>query len=143
MTQLTSPGTRLHAETRQITVPEPRATGAGTIQPFAGDSGLPPSASPDLTRIRYGAWLIVAAFLMLGIVFGVAVLRYPSAMDVAAVVGTLSTVTGTILGAYFGAQVGSAGKEAAEAGRRKAERTANIALSNLHPSVAERIQHHL
>jgi hypothetical protein len=97
----------------------------------------------DLTRIRYGAWLIAAAFLLLGSVFWVAVSRYPSASDVAAVVGTLPTVTGTILGAFFGAQVGSAGKDAAEAGRRKAERTAQMALGKLDPTIAAEVVRHL
>lgn len=102
-----------------------------------GDHALADSA--DLTRIRYGAWLIAGAFLLLGIVFGVTVWRYSSASDVAAVVGTLATVTGTILGAFFGAQVGSAGKDAAEAGRRKAERTAQMALGKLEPTIADEL----
>jgi hypothetical protein len=101
------------------------------------------ATTADLTRIKYGAWLIAAAFLLLGTVFGVAVSRYRSAADVAAVVGTLATVTGTILGAFFGAQVGSAGKDAAEAGRRKAERTAQMALGKLDPTIADEVVRHL
>jgi len=94
-------------------------------------------AEADMTRIKYGAWLIGAAFVLLGGVFGVAVWRYSSAADVVAVVGSVATVAGTILGAFFGAQVGSAGKEAAEARRAQAERTARLALGKLDPQVAE------
>jgi hypothetical protein len=127
---------------REETGPDTHARKEPEPQPAPAevdDNGRSPSASTDLTRIRYGAWLIVAAFLMLGIVFGVAIWRYPNASDVAAVVGTLATVTGTILGAFFGAAAGSAGKEAAEAGRRKAERTAQMALGKLPPTDAEEI----
>lgn len=132
MTQVMSRQTGADSNARREPEPQP---GAADMD----DVGQSPSAYTDLTRIRYGAWLIVAAFLMLGVVFGVAIWRYPNASDVAAVVGTLATVTGTILGAFFGAAAGSAGKEAAEAGRRKAERTARIALGKLHPNVAEEI----
>ncbi|MGN6794326.1 MAG: hypothetical protein ACTHJW_18230 [Streptosporangiaceae bacterium] len=96
-------------------------------------------AEADMTRIRYGAWLIVAAFLLLGVVFGIAVWRYATASDVVAVVGSVATVAGTILGAFFGAQVGSAGKEAAEARRAHAERTTRMALGKLDPHVAEEL----
>ena len=112
-------------------------------QELTGDHAHAQATSADLTRIKYGAWLIAAAFLLLETVFGVAVSRYPSASDVAAVVGTLATVTGTILGAFFGAQIGSAGKDAAEAGRRKAERTAQMALGKLDPTIADEVVRHL
>jgi len=94
-------------------------------------------ADADMTRIKYGAWLIVAAFVLLAVVFGVAVWRYTHASAVVAVVGSVATVAGTILGAFFGAQVGSAGKEAAEARRAQAERTARLALGKLDPQAAE------
>jgi hypothetical protein len=71
-----------------------------------------------MARIRYGAWLIVAAFALLGVVFGVAVSQFSTASDVTAVVGSVTTVVGTIIGAFFGVQAGAAGKEAAEAGPR-------------------------
>ena len=74
-----------------------------------------------MARIRYGAWLIAAAFALLGVVFGVAVSQFSTASDVTAVVGSVTTVVGTIIGAFFGVQAGAAGKEAAEAGRAKAE----------------------
>jgi len=105
-----------------------------TATPGLADGAM---AEADMTRIKYGAWLIGAAFVLLGGVFGVAVWRYSSAADVVAVVGSVATVAGTILGAFFGAQVGSAGKEAAEARRAQAERTARLALGKLDPQVAE------
>ena len=58
------------------------------------------------------------------------------AADVTAVVGSVATVIGTIMGAFFGVQVGSQGKEAAEAGRAKAESVTRKALAKLDPSQA-------
>jgi hypothetical protein len=104
------------------------------------------SPSVDMARIRYGAWLIVAAFALLGVVVGVAVSQFSTASDVTAVVGSVTTVVGTIIGAFFGVQAGAAGKEAAEAGRAKAEvgraqaeNAARVALAHLDPAAATQV----
>jgi hypothetical protein len=97
----------------------------------------PPSV--DLTRVRYGAGLVVAAFVLLGVIFGIAMAKFSVPADVATVVGSVATGVGTIVGAYFGVQVGSSGKEAAEAGRAQAERAARIALARLEPQEADQI----
>ncbi len=96
-----------------------------------------PAPSADLVRIKYGAWLIGAAFVLLGLVFGIAIWQFSTAADVTAVVGSVTTVVGTIIGAFFGVQVGSSGKEAAENGRAHAERAARLALGKLDPHAAE------
>lgn len=98
-----------------------------------------PAPSADLARVKYGAWLIGAAFVLLGVVFAIAASQFKAAADVTAVVGSVATVVGTIIGAYFGLQVGSSGKEAAEAGRNQAEKTARVALAKLDPSVADEV----
>jgi hypothetical protein len=98
-----------------------------------------PAPSADLVRIKYGAWLIAAAFLLLGSVFSLAIWQFSAAADVTAVVGSVTTVVGTIIGAFFGVQIGSAGKEAAENGRAHAERAARLALGKLEPQAAEDI----
>ncbi|MGH3178309.1 MAG: hypothetical protein ACRDPF_31095, partial [Streptosporangiaceae bacterium] len=72
------------------------------------------ASNVDLARIRYGAGLIVAAFALLGVVVGVAVSQFSTASDVTAVIGSVTTVVGTIIGAFFGVQAGASGKEAAE-----------------------------
>jgi hypothetical protein len=95
-----------------------------------------PASSADLARIKYGAWLIGVAFVLLGVVFGVAVSQFTSAADVTAAVGSVATVVGTIIGAFFGVQAGSSGKEAAEAGRAHAERVSRLALAKLDPQDA-------
>jgi uncharacterized membrane protein len=96
-----------------------------------------PSPNPELVQERYGIWLVLAAFALLGIVFGVAITQFSSATDVAAVVGSVGAVIGTIIGAYFGVHAASSSRQAAEAGRAKAESTAQRALAKLDPQTAE------
>ena len=109
-------------------------------QPASPDSpgGKPtPSASSEDVRDRYGLILAVAAFVLLGVVFGVAMSQFTKASDVAAVVGSAGAIIGTIVGAFFGVHAASAGRAAAEAGRAKAEHNTHLALAKLDPSVAE------
>jgi hypothetical protein len=102
----------------------------------AGDSQV---AAADLARIRYGACLIGAAFVLLGVVFGVAIMQFKAASDVVAVVGSVATVIGTIIAAFFGIQAASSSRAAAEAGRARAEQTARLALGKLDPQAAEEV----
>ena len=96
-----------------------------------------PVAAVDLARIRYGACLIGAAFLLLGVVFSIAIMEFKAASDVVAVVGSVATVVGTIVAAFFGIQAASSSKAAAEAGRARAEQMARLALGKLDPQAAE------
>ena len=102
-----------------------------------GSSGSAGNPSPEMARIKYGAAIIGGAFVLLGVIFGVAVSKYTTASDVAAAVGAVATVVGTIVGAFFGVQAGSSGKEAAEAGRAGAERKLEAALGKLNPQDAQ------
>lgn len=104
-------------------------------------SGAQAATVADLDRVKYGAWLVLAAFVLLAVVFAVAVTQFKSASDVTAVVGSVATVVGTIIGAFFGVQAGSSGKAAAEAGRTQAEQAARIALAKLDPAVADQVMH--
>ncbi len=121
MAQLTSPSSG-----KQAVLDQP-ARPAGSDQVTAA----------DLARIRYGAGLIGAAFVLLGVVFGVAIMHFKAASDVVAVVGSVATVVGTIVAAFFGIQAASSSKAAAEAGRAHAEQTARLALGKLDPQAAE------
>ena len=103
------------------------------------NAGQKPTPNVDMARVKYGAWLVGAAFVLLGVVFGIAVTQFSTAADVTAVVGAVAAVVGTIIGAFFGVQVGSSGKEAAEAGRNNAERAARMALGKLNPADADDI----
>jgi hypothetical protein len=96
-------------------------------------------AGMDLARIKYGAGLVLAAFVLLALVFAIAVWQFDTAQDVSAAVGAVAGVVGTIIGAFFGVQVGSAGREAAEIGRAEAEDAARTALAMLDPKVGQDI----
>jgi hypothetical protein len=105
--------------------------------------GLIMSPKPDVLRIRYGAWLIVAAFVLLAVVLGLALWKFQTADDVTAVVGVVAGIVGTIIGTFLGVHVGSTGKEAAEVGRADAERVARIAMGQLPPPVAAEVMRQL
>lgn len=121
MAQLTSSGNG-----KQTVLDKPAST--------AGNGQL---TAVDMARIRYGAGLIGAAFVLLGVVFGVAIMHFKSASDVVAVVGSVATVVGTTVAAFFGIQAASSSRAAAEAGRAHAEQTARLALGKLDPQAAE------
>jgi hypothetical protein len=112
-------------------------TRPATDLPVTHDSGQPAGPSVDVIRVKYGACLVAAAFILLALVFAIAVYRFTSAADVAAVVASVATVVGTIIGAFFGIQVGTAGKEAAEGQRDRAEQVTRVALSKLSPADAD------
>ena len=116
-----------------------QTTDPNVNQSAPASSGQNPAPNVDMARVKYGAWLVGGAFVVLGVVFGVAVSRFTTAADVTAAVGSVATVVGTIVGAFFGVQVGSSGKEAAEAGRNQAERAARMALGKLDPAVADEV----
>jgi hypothetical protein len=101
------------------------------------------SSSADLARIRYGTVLLLATFALLGATLAVAITHFRAAADVVAVVGSVTTFAGTIFGAHLGAYAGTPGKEAAHAGRARAEaeraqaeNALRVALSKLDPKDA-------
>ncbi len=108
-------------------------TAAGT------NAGAVIAPSADMLRIKYGALLIVAAFVLLGVVFAVAIAHFTAAADVTAVVGSVATIVGTVIGAFFGVQIGSSGKEAANHARDAAEKRTRAALAQLPPQDAEHV----
>jgi hypothetical protein len=97
------------------------------------------SPSMDELRMRYGFWIVIAGLVVVGAVFVAAVLKWTTAADVSTAVGSLTGVVGTIIGAFFGVQVGSAGKEKAEAERVAMENKALSLAAELPPDRAKKI----
>jgi hypothetical protein len=97
------------------------------------------SGSADEMRVKYGFWLVLSGLVIMGIVFVVAILKWTAAADVAAAVGSLTGVVGTIVGAFFGVQAGASGKEKAEAARVIAENKAVHLAAELPPGAAQRV----
>ncbi|HEY2224632.1 hypothetical protein [Actinomycetospora sp.] len=78
---------------------------------------------------RYGLIAVIAALLAIVVLVVVAMFRYPAA-EVNNVVGTALGAIGTLVGAYFGVQVGSAGKAEAEKAKDVAqERVVQLAAA--------------
>ncbi len=90
-------------------------------------------------RTKYGFYLVIIGLVVILVVFVVAVRKYTTANEVVTVIGSVTGVIGTIVGAFFGVQVGAAGKEKAETARQHAEERALKLASAMQPEVAARI----
>lgn len=100
----------------------------------------------DQLRIKYGFWVVIVGLVVIVLVLVLAMTRWTAASDVTAVVGSVMGVVGTVVGAFFGIQVGSTGKEKAEADKAKAEnelyavnRKATMLAGALQPEIATKI----
>jgi len=91
----------------------------------------------DILRIKYGFWVVMGGFVLVGIISLVATWRWSAAGDVTAVIGSVTGIIGTIVGAFFGVHVGSAGKEKAEAARDQASQQAQAYAGFLSPKQFE------
>ena len=91
----------------------------------------PKSESAEAARARYGAGVVLGAILVVLVAYVLALRAYDftgqiknaanSAAAVVAVMGSITTIIGTLVGAYFGVKVGEAGKAEAQDARDKAE----------------------
>jgi hypothetical protein len=109
------------------------------VKPPAATVAQTALPSTDLARIKYGAWLIGGAFVLMAAMFIAAVVRFPTALDVTAIFGAVTGVIGTIIGAFFGVQAGSSGTETAENARSQAQKIASAALAKLDPNAADEV----
>jgi len=73
-------------------------------------------------------------------------MRYPLCAAASIFVSLALSVTGTLVGAFFGLQIGQAGAEherrnrqKAEQGRQRAEEVARMALAHLAPDTAKEV----
>ena len=80
----------------------------------------------DEMRITYGFGVVLAGFALVAIVFVAAVSKFQTVSDVTSAVGLVTSVVGTLAGAFFGVHVGSTGKEKADAARKDAESKATV-----------------
>lgn len=101
-------------------------------------------------RIHHAFWLsifglaLAAALTVFLVVHAKA--KVDTSAEVVAIIGLFTSVTGTLVGAFFGLQIGAAGaeherrsRERAEESRQRAEETTRIALSHLHPDTAKEL----
>lgn len=116
----------------------PTSSGAGTP---AGAGGAAAPAGYDrhveLLRIKKASQLATWGFvgtLLLAVAFGVAtLLGFEDATAVSVVVSPFLTVLGTLVGAFFGLQIGSSGKEQLADEARDAHAKATAMATQLSP----------
>ncbi len=94
-------------------------------------------------RLRYAFWLAIAglglaALLVIFLVVGTAI-TMQTAQDVVAIVGLFTSITGTLVGAFFGLQIGAAGKEREIQDRRTSQKMAEMALGMMEPEDAMKV----
>ena len=94
----------------------------------------PASPAPDpqveMFRIRKAFWLAIIG-LSIAAILVIVLLAYgfKTSNDIVAIVGLFTSVLGTLVGAFFGLQIGSAGKEASEQRANKAEQKSDAITS--------------
>jgi hypothetical protein len=105
-----------------------------------GTTPAPTSEEIDRLRLRYGFWITITGFALVFLITLIATFRWVEVTNVATVVGAVSSLVGTVVGAFFGVQVGAVGKERAEAARERSEQGIKAALSMLPPEAAEQLR---
>ena len=79
----------------------------------------------------------MVGFLLIAIVFVIAVTKYTQVSDMTAAVGAVTSVVGTLVGTFFGVQAGSTGTENANAARKAAENRAETYAAFMGPDALE------
>jgi hypothetical protein len=92
------------------------------------------------TSLRYAFWVVLTGIGAVVLLALFAMTRWTTATDVAAVISSGAAVVGTIVGAYFGVQAGSAGKEKAEEQRDRAELRVQALTGSMPPPLYEEVR---
>ena len=99
-----------------------------------------PPEEIDRLRLKYGFRIIITGFALVAFITVVSIFRWAEVTSMATVVGAVSSLVGTVVGAFFGVQVGAVGKERAEAARERSEEAVKAALSMLPPESAQHLR---
>jgi hypothetical protein len=91
-------------------------------------------------KARYGFWIVIAGLgsviiLYIGTIITFAILTTSDTLanNVVASMGAITGVIGSLVGAYFGVQLGASGKEASDAAAAQSSALAQGAMSQLDP----------
>jgi hypothetical protein len=90
-------------------------------------------------RWKYGLWAVFAGLAAICIVAVVGVLRYSAPSDAAAAIAPVVAAISALTGAYFGVQVGSAGKEQSDNARDAAHNEAVKFAAIADPWMAQQV----
>jgi hypothetical protein len=100
----------------------------------------PQPAADDSGKWKYGVTVVLAGLVVILLAFVLSLSEYEKAADVSTALAPVTGVVGTLVGAYFGVQVGAAGKEKAEEKRERSEAEAKAALAALPPEEAKAVR---
>lgn len=104
------------------------------------NSTAAPDTAIDKMRIRYAFWLAVFGLGVAALLVVFLVLEsWKAASDIVAVVGLFTSVLGTLVGAFFGLQVGAAGREKDQQSAKDANHLAQRALAMIPPEQAKEV----
>jgi len=117
---------------------------------MADDSTDKIDIATERSRIRHAFWLSIVGLALAAVLtfflVHIAKAKVEDSTDVVAIVGLFTSVTGTLVGAFFGLQIGQAGAEherrnrqIAEQSRQRAEEVTRIALAHLPPDTAKEV----
>jgi hypothetical protein len=102
-----------------------------------GSNGAAPTEDP---KAKYGFWIVIVGLgsvivLYIGTIITFAILSTADilANNVVAAMGAITGVIGSLVGAYFGVQVGASGKETSDAAAAQSSALAQGAMSQLDP----------
>lgn len=112
-------------------------TGPTGASSNVGSTGAGPTEDP---KARYGFWIVIAGLgsvivLYIGTIITFAILSTPDTLanNVVASMGAITGVIGSLVGAYFGLQLGASGKETSDAAAAQSSALAQGAMSQLDP----------
>ena len=98
-------------------------------------AALTNSKETELSRVRHAFWLaIIGLFLAAALAIFLVIkgeAKITNSAEVVALVGLFTSVTGTLVGAFFGLQIGAAGAEHERSSRRQAEKITRHALAHM------------
>jgi hypothetical protein len=110
----------------------------------SSDVGSTGARTTEDPKVTYGFWIVIAGLgsvivLYIGTIITFAILSTADTLanNVVAAMGAITGVIGSLVGAYFGVQVGSSGKEASDAAAAQSSALAQGAMSQLDPGQTE------
>jgi len=100
--------------------------------------------SPEVEKLRIqkAFWLSIGGLFLAAVLVVFLVLsggfKAATAPDITSIVGLFTTTLGTLVGAFFGLQIGSAGKEAAEKRAEDAQKKADALGAAATPKILKK-----
>jgi len=111
------------------------AAGSG---PSAGSgAGGGSNGGADATRLKYGFYIVIGGLGSVIVLYIATIIIFANltpetlANNVVACMGAITGVIGSLVGAYFGVQLGSAGKEASDASAAQNAALASAAMGQI------------